>query len=122
MNTAALTPTTDQHPQPYRYQVYRQQRAGNYTVGLQTDTAVEAVQAFLDTKPAFEGGTIRLWDRQGDHMMASAEWDIETTRMGFAVRARRNVFHDESAATIARDIVQREALVQAIASDLRMSA
>jgi hypothetical protein len=124
MNTA-ITPANDQlHQahQSHRYQVYRQQRAGNYTIGLQTDTAAEAVQAFLDTKPAFEGGTIRLWDRQGDHMMASAEWDIETTRMGFAVRARRNVFHDDGAETIARDIAQREALVQAIAIDLRMSA
>lgn len=121
MNTA-LTPVSSQQSEPYRYRVYRQQRAGNYTVGLQTDTATEAVQAFLDTKPAFEGGTVRLWDRQADQIMASAEWDIETTRMGFAVRARRNVFHDEGAAVIARDIAQREALVQAIATDLRMSA
>ena len=121
MNTANALPS-DQHLQPYRYQVYRQQRAGNYTIGFQTDTTTEAVQAFLDTKPAFEGGTIRLWDRQGDRLLASAEWDIETTRMGFTVRTRENVFHDDEAAGIARDITQREALVQAIATDLRMSA
>lgn len=122
MNTA-LIPAIGHHPEPtHRYQVYRQQRAGYYTIGLQTDHAVDAVQAFLDTKPAFEGGTIRLWDRHGDRLLAAAEWDIETTRMGFSVRTRQNVFHDDEAATIARDIAQREALVQAIATDLRMSA
>lgn len=52
----------------------------------------------------------------------SAEWDIETTRMGFAVRTRQNVFHDDGTAAIARDIAEREALVQAIAADLRLSA
>ena len=124
MNTA-ITPASDQLQQPHqphRYQVYRQQRAGNYTVGLQTDIAAEAVQAFLDTKPAFEGGSIRLWDHHGDRLLAAAEWDIETTRMGFAVRTRQNVFHDDEAANISRAIAQREALAQAIANDLRMSA
>jgi hypothetical protein len=121
MNTA-ITASSDQPHSTYRYQVYRQQRAGYYTIGAQTDCAIEAVQAFLDTKPAFEGGTIRLWDRQGDRLLAAAEWDIETTRMGFAVRTRQNVFHDEETASMARDIAQREALVQAIATDLRMSA
>jgi hypothetical protein len=121
MNTA-LSLASDQHHPSHRYQVYRQQRAGYYTIGLQTDTAVEAVQAFLDTKPAFEGGGIRLWDRHGDRLMAAAEWDIETTRMGFAVRTRQNVFHDDETAGIAQHLAQREALVQAIATDLRMSA
>lgn len=121
MNTA-LTPAGDQHHPSHRYQVYRQQRAGYYTVGLQTNHAIEAVQAFLDTKPAYEGGTIRLWDRSGDRLLAAAEWDIETTRMGFSVRTRQNVFHDDETAAMARDIVQREALVQAIATDLRLSA
>ena len=120
MNTL-LALASDQHPQ-HRYQVYRQQRAGYYTVGVQTDSAFEAVQAFLETKPAFEGGTIRLWDRTGDRLLAAAEWDIETTRMGFSVRTRQNVFHDDAAANVARDIAQREALAQAIATDLRMSA
>jgi hypothetical protein len=119
---AAITSASDQLHPSHRYQVYRQQRAGYYTIGLQTDTAADAVQAFLDTRPAFEGGTIRLWDRGADLLMAAAEWDIETTRMGFTVRTRRNVFHDEGAAVIARDIAQREALVQALAEDLRMSA
>lgn len=121
MNTT-ITLASNQRPQPHRYQVYRQQRAGYYTIGVQTDIAAEAVQAFLDTKPAYEGGTIRLWDRHSDRLLAAAEWDIETTRMGFSVRTRQNVFHDVEAAAIARDIAQREALVQAIATDLRMSA
>jgi hypothetical protein len=120
MNTA-LTLAGDQHPQ-HRYQIYRQQRAGYYTIGVQTDGYHDAVQAFLDTKPAFEGGTIRLWDRQGDRLLAASEWDIETTRMGFSVRTRHNVFHDQETADLARNIAQREALVQAIAADLRMSA
>lgn len=121
MNTA-LTLASDQHPLSHRYHVYRQQRAGYYSVGMVTDSAPEAVQAFLDTKPAFEGGTIRLWDRAGDRLLAAAEWDLETTRMGFSVRTRHNVFHDDQTADLARDIAQREALVQAIAADLRMSA
>lgn len=73
---AAITSASDQLHPSHRYQVYRQQRAGYYTIGLQTDTAADAVQAFLDTRPAFEGGTIRLWDRSADLLMAAAEWDI----------------------------------------------
>lgn len=121
MNTTIAHASDQLHP-AHRYEVYRQQRAGYYTVGVQTDSAPEAVQAFLDTRPAFEGGTIRLLDRPANQLLASAEWDIETTRMGFAVRKRRNVFHDDATAAIARDIAQREALVQAIAADMRMSA
>jgi hypothetical protein len=121
MNTAALV--LEPHPPlPHRYQVYRQQRAGNYTIGHQTDSIGEGVEAFLGTSPAFEGGTIRLWDHHTNRLLAAAEWDIETTRMGFSVRTRRNVFPDDATAVIAREIVQREALVQAIASDLRISA
>ena len=33
MNTVNALPS-DQQLQPYRYQVYRQQRAGNYTIGF----------------------------------------------------------------------------------------
>lgn len=117
MNTAI-----DSSAQPPRYQVYRQQRAGYYTIGAQTDTAADAVQTFLETRPAFEGGAIRLWDRAGEQLMATAEWNLETTRMGFSVRTRRNVFHDPAAAVLAQEIAQREALVQAIAADLRLSA
>jgi hypothetical protein len=120
MNTA-LNTISGRQPGS-RYQVYRQQRAGYYTLGVHTDGFPEAVQAFLETKPAFEGGTIRLWDGHGDQLLAVAEWDIETTRMGFSVRTRHNVFHDDATADLARDIAQREALVQAIAADLRMSA
>lgn len=68
MNTAIIA-VSDQLHQPNRYQVFRQQRAGYYTIGLQTDTAVDAVQAFLDTKPAYEGGTIRLWDRSENRFL-----------------------------------------------------
>lgn len=66
MNTA-ITPAMDHLPQrhqTYRYQIYRQQRAGNYSVDLQTYTVTEAIQAFIDTKPAFEGGSTRLASRR----------------------------------------------------------
>lgn len=106
---------------PYRYQVYCQQRAGNYTIRMQADSALEAMQAFLDTAPAFDGGAVRLWDRHNQRLLAAAEWKVEMTRMSFAVRARNNVFHDDQTARLARDIAQREALVQAIATDLRIS-
>ena len=54
--------------------------------------------------------------------VASAEWKVETTRMGFLVRTRSNVFHDEPLAAIAQNIAQREALARTVAMELRVSA
>lgn len=86
------------------------------------DSPHEAVALFLGAAPAFEGGVVDLWDYAEQRAVASAQWSIETTRMGFTVRTRSNVFQNETLATIARDIAQREALVQAIATELRVSA
>lgn len=108
---------------PHRYQVYRQARNGlHYNHGPILDSADQAVALFLQTTPAFEGGGVRLWDHYDQRHVASAEWQVEQTRMGFAVRTRANAFHDEALGSIARDLAQREALVQAIASEMRMSA
>lgn len=107
---------------PHRYQIYRQSKNGcHYNHGERMDSAVDAVALFLGTAPTFEGGGVRLWDHREMRAVASAEWNVETTRMGFHVRTRSNVFHDETLAVIARDIAQREALTQAIAMELRVS-
>ena len=54
-------------------------------------------------------------------LLAAPEWTVQRTGMGFCVRTRKNVFHDDDAAALARLVAQREALVQAIAHELRLS-
>ncbi len=105
-----------------RYEVYRQNRAGNFVRTFESSRPLDAMLAFLDTTPAFEGGEVRIWDRQQEQLLAAAEWTVERTGMGFYVRTRKNVFHDDEAAALARLVAQREALVQAIAHELRLSA
>ncbi len=108
---------------PHRYQIYRQSRNGcHHHHGDSIDSPHDAVALFLTATPLFEGGGLNLWDHREQRAVASAEWKVETTRMGFGVRTRSNVFHDEALAAIAREIAQREALTQVIAMELRMSA
>ena len=105
-----------------RYEVYRQNRAGNFVRTFETPRPLDAMLAFMDTTPAFEGGEVRIWDRHEQRLLAAAEWTVERTGMGFYVRTRRNVFLDDDAAALARLVAQREALVQAIAHELRLIA
>ncbi len=106
----------------HRYQVYRQSKNGcHYNYGDRIASPDQAVGFFLNASPAFEGGGLHLWDHREQRAVASAEWFGEITRMGFAVRTRANVFHDEALAVIARGITEREALEETISSQLRMT-
>ncbi len=107
---------------PHRYQVYRQAKNGlHHNHGAVIDSPEDAVASFLQTTPAFEGGGVRLWDHTQMRIAASAEWQMETTRMGFAVRHRSNVFYDPALALVASHIAEREQLEQAISNRLRMA-
>lgn len=107
---------------PHRYQVYRQAKNGlHHNHGPTVDSPEDAVASFLQTTPAFEGGGVRLWDHTEMRIAASAEWQVETTRMGFAVRHRSNVFYDPALALVASHIAEREQLEQAISNRLRMA-
>jgi hypothetical protein len=107
---------------PRRYHVFRQAKNGlHHTPGASVDSPVDAVASFLHTTPAFEGGGVRLWDHTEMRIAASAEWQVETTRMGFAVRHRSNVFYDPALALAASRIAEREQLEQAITNRLRMA-
>jgi hypothetical protein len=107
---------------PQRYQIYRQARNGlHYHHGPSIESPEDAVALFLQTTPVFEGGGIRLWDRYEQRAVATAEWNLETTGMGFHLRTRSDVFHDAALGALARHMAQREALVEAIARDLRAS-
>ncbi len=98
-------------PPPARYQIYRQMRAGYFAGGFHTDSPSDAVQSFLATAPAFEGGSIRLWDHHEDRLLASVEWAVEKTGFGFFVRTRSNIFHDTTYARIAEQITEREQII-----------
>lgn len=91
-----------------RFQVYRQTRAGIYVLGCKTDSDAEAVEAFMRQAPAFEGGEIRLLDRNEERMIAFVKWRMETTEIGLPVFHRENVFHDWHLALIACE-VQKQA-------------
>jgi len=99
----------------HRYQIYRQSKNGcHFNHGASIESAEDAVEIFLATAPAFEGGGVRLWDHHESRAVASAEWNVERTRFGFMVRTRSNVFHDDSLALIARRVAERHAIVQSV--------
>lgn len=98
-------------PAPARYQIYRQMRAGYFAGGFHSDSPADAVQSFLATAPAFEGGSIRLWDHHENRLLASVDWAVERTGFGFFVRTRSNVFHDTTFSRIAEQITEREQIV-----------
>jgi hypothetical protein len=104
-----------------RYQIYRQGQAGNYHPEFGTDSAAEAVEAFLAAKPAFEGGAIHLWDRQEQRSGGSVRWGTARTEFGFAVGRRINIFHDAALGSMAREVLDREALRREIQQDAGMS-
>jgi hypothetical protein len=89
---------------------------------IQTDSAAEAVEAFLSHSPAFEGGELRLWNHREQHVSASVEWSTEKTDFGFPVFNRTNVFHDRLLGVIARHIQMREEIREEIQHSVRMSA
>ena len=73
-----------------RYQIYRQNRAGLFLPGYRTDSAPEAVEAFLNQAPAFEGGGVRFLDHHDQRMVSSVEWRTEKTDFGFPMHHRAN--------------------------------
>ena len=81
------------------------------------ETTEHAVAFFLAASPVFEGGGVQLWNHDTQKLSASAEWRMETTRMGFSVRARANIFHEAALALIAQRIAERERIEQAIAKE-----
>lgn len=72
----------------FRYQVYHQTRSGVFVPGFKSDSAGEAVEAFLKQAPAYEGGELRLWNHHAQAMSASVAWRIERTDFGFFVHHR----------------------------------
>jgi hypothetical protein len=105
-----------------RYQVYCQTHIGTYTAEFKTDSAADAVQAFLHLSPAFEGGELRLWDHVEGRLGASVEWRKEKTDFGFTVSNRTNVFQDRLLGLMARQMQVREEIREEIQHSVRMSA
>lgn len=93
-----------------RYQIYSQTRSGVFAPGFKSDSAGEAVEAFLKQGPVFDGGEIRLWNHRTQEVSASVEWRKEKTAFGFSVHRRTNLFHDRLLGVIARQVQAREAL------------
>ena len=93
-----------------RYQIYQQNRAGLFFPGYRTDSAPEAVEAFLNQAPAFEGGGVRLLDHHDQRMVASVEWRTEKTDFGFPVFHRSNRFHNPMIEFVAGEATAREAM------------
>lgn len=119
--TEAIAPVDS--PAPHRYQIFRQAKNGvHYPYGSSIASADEAVEIFLETRPLFEGGGVRLWDHRAARAVASAEWFVETTGFGFPVRARANAFLDDEIARVAQQIVEREAYLQSVAQRMGLAS
>jgi hypothetical protein len=98
-----------------RYQIFRQAKSGVYQrYGAPMESLESAVELFLDTRPDFEGGGVRLWDRHEQRALASTEWLVENTTFGFPVRVRADAFYDENVGRLAREICAREALIESL--------
>jgi len=105
-----------------RFQIYCQTRTGAYTAEFKTDSVVDAVEAFLQYSPDFEGGELRLWNHEEKCVSASVEWITERTDFGFPVSSRKNVFHHRLLGVIARQLQMREGIREEIQQSVRMSA
>ena len=84
-------PLQTRHGSP-RFQIYRQTHTGAYTSQFKTDSADEAVEAFLNRSPAFEGGELRIWNHREQRVSASVEWNTEKTDFGFPSSIARTYF------------------------------
>ena len=104
-----------------RYYIYRQTHTGNYTVPFKTDSAVEAVEAFLNQSPAFEGGEVRLWNHAEQRISAFVTWSTEKTEFGFSVFNRANVFNERLLGLIAQDVQAREEIREELQNGVHMS-
>lgn len=84
-----------------------------------TNSAQEAVCAFLCTGPLTEGSDLYIRDHLKNEVVAKIEWTEEPTLFGTPLRVRTNHFYDESLADIARHLCEhaeiRHAIVQGIA-------
>ena len=105
-----------------RYHIYRQTHTGSYSVPFKTDSAVEAVEAFLNQSPAFEGGEVRLWNNPEQRVSAFVTWRTEKTDFGFPVFNRTNVFNERLLGLIAQEMQVREEMREEIQHSVRMSA
>jgi hypothetical protein len=101
-------------PAVARYQISRQTRAGIYTADFDTDSADEAVEAFMRQMPAFEGGEMHLLDREELRKVALVKWKTDTTEIGLPVSLCQNVFHDWHLALIACAIQTQETVRDAV--------
>jgi len=107
--TSAIT-GPDAEASVARYQIHRQNRTGLFLPGFHTDSAPEAVEAFLNQAAAFEGGGVRLLDHHDQRMVASVEWRTEKTDFGFPVHHRANRFHDAMIEQLAGEVQARTAM------------
>ena len=105
-----------------RYQIYQQTRSGAYVGGLKTDSATDAIRAFLGQSPAFEGGELRLWDHREQHLSAWVKWSSRAGEAGESARVRENVFQDRMLALLARLIEPQENLRETIQHGVRLGA
>ena len=107
--TSAIT-GPDAEASVARYQIHRQNRTGLFLPVFRTDSAPEAVEAFLNQAPAFDGGGVRLLDHREQRMVASVEWSTVKTDFGFPVHRRVNRFHDAMIEQLANTVQAREVL------------
>jgi hypothetical protein len=101
-----------------QYQIYTQSRIGTFVPGFRTESAGDAVGAFLKQAPAFDGGEIRLWNHRTQELSASVTWRQEKSGLGFSRLCRSNLFHDRLLGILARQIQANETLH----ADMRQNA
>lgn len=93
-----------------RYQIHGQNSTGLFLPGFRTDSAPEAVEAFLNKAPAFDGGGVRLLDHRDQCMVTSVEWKTVKRDFGFPVHHRTNRLQDAMIEQLGNAVQAREVL------------
>lgn len=104
-----------------RFQIFRQTREGTYASAFKSNSAVEAVGAFLRQSPSFEGGEIRLWDNREQHLSAWVKWTTNGADIDTSTYSRENVFQDRLLAIIARHVESLEKMGEDVRRGVRVS-
>lgn len=92
-----------------RFQVIVEYAAGVCLPSAASDSAEEAVEAFMQQSPGCEEGEIALFDRHDQRVVASVKWKMSGTEIGLRVPHRHNIFHDWCLALIACERLQKKA-------------
>jgi hypothetical protein len=99
-----------------QFEIHQECYSGFYVTTFRAQSVQAALDAFLEQRPAFEGGDVRVLDRYDNRILASVEWHMGNTDFGFAVYLRVNRFSDWIIEQLAHEVLARQKLIHSSAT------